>query len=171
MPYWFFQWVAPRAFVSFDDMVDRLAREMSGFETAVLIPEPEGDCNYLALIAGWSESRQKPEIYTLSGSEGRHHPEKLVLCDARRFFAVGPRAEPPAELMAFLRAAKQGSEPEPTFEAETHADPYFEAMRRNVSSGFSVIGGFLEEVVISPQGATSRIVKQWPDKIGEKINA
>ncbi|WP_018235624.1 hypothetical protein [Ensifer sp. BR816] len=165
----FLEWMSGRAMHrGFDDLATSLAQHFATFESDVLAPIAEADCDYLAVVAGWSEAALAPQIRYLAGSG--HRMPSGMLHDANGFLVLGPRVPMPAELGGFLAKARSGAD-RPAFSAEAHAQPYFEAMRHHrQGAGFSTVGGFLEEVVVDRTAVSRRVVKTWPDRIGERID-
>ncbi len=167
----FVEWLNARKVGSFAELEQCLADELRPFEAAYLERYAAADADYLAVLAGWGVLPGRKQcagrIVYVAGSGNPRHAPGLVLRDGGTLFTAGPRARPPAALVELHRARLAGARPR--FSPEEHALPFFEAMRRNVSQGFSVVGGFLEEVTITPGAISSRLVKVWPDRVGRRI--
>lgn len=155
------------SFATFDDAVD-------GLEPAIIeVERALGAAGFFALrLAGWSRKRNRAEVYKISGGSfdgAPAKPPKLIM--ANGITVSGPQ-DPlpiPSVTRRFHDMHRLGCAP--IFSAEI-ALPFFHAARSAPSAliGKHVVGGYVEEVVITAAGLSRRIVFQWPeDRVGELI--
>jgi hypothetical protein len=129
--------------------------------------------NHELLVAGWSEARNRPETYVAVA--GKDSP----LRDLGGLVGGGPQ-EGLKELAAMFSGPDGTLDEEylETFDPVMHGAFAFETMRRerlplelgnpDAVEGHGV-GGFLEHVVISGDGALRQVIGAWPDDVGRVI--
>ena len=118
------------------------------------------DPRLTALLVGWSEKEDRCEIYTVDSDAGvaaawsRQGPGRASLSSytpelaseiARGGLTLEDAAKNPAKLGPEL----------------------MEAYRRAFIP--ATVGGFCQETVITAEGVTTRVVRRWPDRVGERI--
>lgn len=155
------------AFASFDELVQDFAVvvesayecEREQFASCATGPEVE------VFLAGWSESRNRPESYVVT-SHGLYG-------DAWRLIALGPVAVAPFDAALDERCAAM----EPSDDIVAAGLALMEEQRKvrgqHAEAGPAVggVGGFCQMTVIRPQSIQTAIVKRWDDRIGEVLGA
>lgn len=145
-------------FPGFIEKVRNDVTAMAGFEAQPTV----------ARLAGWSESRQRLEVWSAATGETSHHePGKAVLID-RDDVVVSP-ASP--ELMTRLEAI--GLAGADGLNTETPAD-WLQVMREQRACAFPyefgggrsirMVGGFAQHTVVARDNLTTRVVERWEKK-------
>lgn len=161
---------------SFDDLIDWFpgfmakvrddVSEMAGFEAQPTV----------ARLAGWSERRQRLEVWSAAAGETVHHGSgKAVLIEPDDVL-VSPAS---GELMT--RLEKAGLSGPDGLNAETPGD-WLQVLREQRACAFPyeyggnhpirMVGGFAQHTVITRDALTTRVVERWAeDRVGEKMVA
>lgn len=157
-----------RSFATFDDVV-------GGLETEVItISKAIGNIGFFSIrVVGWSKARGKAEVHKISGGSWDGAPAKIpVLIETSGLSVSAPQELPPINetLRQFHQLHRLGCAP--PFSAARHALPFFVAARSLPSAlnGKFVVGGHVEQAVITAAGTFRRIICEWPDRIGEPID-
>lgn len=152
-------------FDTFDALVDSFALAVSNFyvvgrgqyELCSTGPEIE------VFLAGWSDSRERPESYVVC-SHGLHgEPWTLI--------PLGPIAVAPFDADLDARCAAL----EPSDDIMATGVALMEEQRKvrgpHAGAGPSVagVGGFCQMTVIRPQSIQTAVVRRWPDQVGEPL--
>lgn len=161
------------AFATFDEMVADGGRVVeAAYDENFHALTQSGESEVEIIIAGFSESRDQPETWVVSSCE-RGGLEPFVLTPAPAAI-VAPGLDP-----SVIRARGFNSEADvlARFDPETDGVFYMEQQRlrpTNTTTGGDhgdrfIIGGFCQLTEITRRGISQRILKRWPDKIGEPI--
>ena len=149
-------------FETFDDLAALLPDVMETFDAHM------GGNAAEIMVAGFSESRQRPEVYVwishAGGGDDLHRKTVYFFLEGCIQFGLCLEQWPTAS----------------EFEPERDALPIFEGARRRVMDlqcgqaaqevlGHS-IGGALCHVELTATSATGKILHRWPDRIGERID-
>ncbi len=115
------------------------------------------------VIAGYSRARDAFEIYFVPGyNESVEFPAFRLIKVSGNYTLPNPFPEI-AEQMKWDMPARDD------LDVERDGLQLMECQRRDRSLGYHVVGGFVEQTVITRTGIELRIVKWWPDEIGQKI--
>lgn len=153
------------AFGSFDELAESFALAISNFY--YVGRDHYAKCATGAeievFLAGWSESRQRPESYVVC-SHGLHgEPWSLI--------PLGPVAVAPFDADLDARCAAI----EPSDDIVSVGVALMEEQRKvrgpHAGTGPAVagVGGFCQMTVIRPQSIQTAIVHRWPDQIGQPL--
>lgn len=127
--------------------------------------------NHEILIAGWSESRHRPEAYHIAGHGLPGMTRTLSYVGL--LFACGPLPPLNRFMDGFTDVAQVDA-----FDAMTDGVPVMEAMRHerlpiDGTNPESVeghgVGGFVEWTHITSVGVFQGIIHRWPDEVGRRI--
>ncbi|MGV2981192.1 hypothetical protein ACERNI_13435 [Camelimonas sp. ID_303_24] len=152
------------------DSFDGVLARLPGYMAQVFDSLSASNAGYtvqptVARLAGWSESRQRLEVWSAGAGETAHHEAgKAVLID-RDDVVVSP-ASP--ELMTRLEAV--GLVDADGLNAETPAD-WLQVMREQRACIFPyefgggrpirMVGGFAQHTVVTRDTLTTRVVERW----------
>jgi hypothetical protein len=159
------------AFSSFDEMIDGLVERV---RTAVSAIAPTlALCahgpNFDLVIAGWSTARRRPETYVLTDHANYGFPAWTL----KPFGALlitpwtadldGRLKLTRAELAGKLDPVKDGLR-------ILEAQRFVKEIQRNETEPAYGVGGFAQLTTVTAENITTRILKRWPDPIGEKLD-
>lgn len=155
------------SFGTFDELVDSFALVVSNFyvvgraqyQRCATGPEIE------VFLAGWSESRGRPESYVVC-SHSLHG-------EAWSLQPLGPLAVAPydGDLAERLAAMAPGEDIISTGVALMEEQRRVRAPHAGAGPSVAGVGGFCQVVVIRPESIQTAVVKRWPDRIGEPLGA
>lgn len=159
-----------RRYDTFDDLVAGFERHATDLATTFEAYIGERAHEYETVVVGWSESRNQGEIYTITGMFEGDSLGRLIPA-GNCFVAPMPEME---DLAAVGYVAPQSPD---EFRFEHHGVLMMEAQRRRKGANLARpdqpflygVGGFIEHTKVTRRGVNTRILKRWPDKIGEKI--
>ncbi len=164
-------------FTSFDDLVALGGRHAETvYDRFFGLLTAGGHVELEIALAGWSESRNRPETYWLASDQSRS--ESMLGVPAWEFagaedFAAAPM--PSAELLE-----EQGFDVDDIESVDPVADglKVMEAQRRFVGNlravgasdgSVSAVGGFVTLTEIREDGVSQRVIRRWNDRVGEMI--
>lgn len=112
-------------------------------------------------VAIWSAERHRPEGYAIS-SRGGHSPNSSEL--PGRVFQIERHTQPPFK-------GELAPDPySPEFEPERDGLALLEAQRRYVNHYCGhIVGGAAQMTIVSEEGVSTTILREWPDEIGRRI--
>lgn len=150
------------AYGSFDELVETFALAVSNFYAvgseryALCQTGPEIE----VYLAGWSESRDRPESYVVT-SHSHYGP-------AWELQPLGPLAVTPfdADLQARLAALEPRDDIIATGVALMEEQRKVRGTHAGAGPAVAGVGGFCQVTVIRPQSIQTGIVKRWDDQIG-----
>lgn len=164
-------------FITFDDLVahgGEYAEEVYDRHFAILTASGHTEIN-LAL-AGWSESRNRPETYWLMSDD--QSSNAMLGVPAWEFVEADAFASAPMPEAEHLE--EQGFDVDHIERVDPVVDglKVMEAQRRFVgtlraagaSQMTSAVGGFVTLTEIREDGISQRIIRRWNDRIGENIS-
>lgn len=112
------------------------------------------DHGFEAVLAGWSEKDDELQVWGgIRPAKGDFTCQRLAGYRAPMNDAIGPVASVPLSNALELIEAQR---------AEAFA-PYG-------GKAFHIVGGFVEETTVDRFGIRSRVLKRWPDQIGQPIS-
>jgi hypothetical protein len=162
---------------SFDDVIRELPgrlRSMADHEAFIRAEDPDDDANHFRLfVAGWSGERRRPELYTL---QSRRADDGAGASMEPFSFVGGMRilVQPGGVTLDTLRnlGFVQGGQVivrDPT----KFLTAVIDWQRRNCPfenvAGRYCIGGEATVTRIDAKGVSERVVRRWPDQVGELI--
>lgn len=124
-------------------------------------------------LAGWSEERQRLEVWSVAVGETAHHPAgpaQLMPADAVHVSPGSPEL--------FVRLAKAGLMDGNDLRCDTDAERLaILRHQRECAFGYEVnggkpirmVGGFAQRTTVTRDGVWSGIVERWPDQVGSKV--
>jgi len=161
-----------KSFTTFDGLVEGVTAEVwkviehsqGKFSPGIL------EAHFDLIIAGWSERRDRAEMYLLCNHDTYGIPAwELAQADDGY---ISPGSE---ELFARLRA--RGVDVFEKLDPETDGLRIIEEQRGMTwppaagGEPIRVVGGFCQLTTVRRDEITTRILKRWPDRIGERIDA
>lgn len=170
---------AAESFGSFDEFVAESAGTIEAHYRAALdAGQLSGQTMIEVHALGWSEERDQPEAYVFHSDE--------AAADGKPTFRWVPSIDQtfissPVPTMAdWYWLHRQGAEIDidydaETFDAERHGLPLMEVLRRIraepefLPSEAYMVGGGVDLTEITRDGVTQRMLRQWPDVVGEPI--
>lgn len=170
---------AAEAFGSFDEFVAKSATAIrDAFERAVASGEMTGQTMVELHAFGWSEARDRTEAYVLHSSAVSAGTSPLFewAASIQKTFI----SSPVPSLSDWYWLHRQGAEIDidydaQTFDAERHGLPLMEVLRRIraepefLPSEAYLVGGGVDLTEITRDGVTQRMLREWPDVVGEPI--
>ncbi|HUG61722.1 MAG TPA: hypothetical protein VMP03_07745 [Methylomirabilota bacterium] len=159
---------------SFDDLIASYPKVLELIEGPGRTRFGEWFSSHEIIIAGWSESREGPEIHVGVGHRRVADIEPGRLHKFDSFLCAGPM--PPWDEVL----SRGWSNPETTddFRADQDGLAIFEAQRLTIENlqtpnpdaeGFSV-GGFVELATVTESEVSRRVIREWPDRVGYLID-
>jgi len=127
-----------------------------------------------ASLVGWSESAAEAQAWFMTSHPSISGHEHLAPYEMER--TTSPRGAPavPDVLAAIGLPATPSWDEVDALDPELAAIGWVTAQRHttDAASGWPhhSVGGFVEIATVSSGGLTRRIVKRWPDAIGDKIH-
>jgi len=145
------------AFKTFDHMVDELDSAVAVL--AEMCGSKVTDFGYEVVLAGWSPKHEEMQAWAGSGGAGSPFASQQV---------GGYRAPASPEVISSFATTLDQIEIQDgrrLVEAQRQAriSPYG-------GNSFHIVGGYIEETVVTPEGITSRVLARWPDPVGQPIS-
>ena len=158
-------------FASFDEMLLGVVNQVRAASVLYrgLLERCEHGSTFDLVIAGWSDERRRGETYVLT-DHGRYGFPPWTLKDFGKVLIMPADAETmgrirltPRELEGHLDPVRDGLR---ILEAQRHTKG-LQGAETEPSHG---VGGFAQLTTITAREITTRILKWWPDLIGQKLN-
>ena len=147
---------------SFDELV--AAAPEFWDEARSIVPARLENAPHGVLLAGWSHVNERLEMHVL-------HAEVAEL----DVFAAGPGDNEACQecLAVFIELFRKDPH---AFDARRDGIDLMQEMRRHHQRQFelaqrAVVGGFVTHAIITRDGVEARVIHEWPDKVGEFIDA
>jgi hypothetical protein len=159
------------AFASFDQMVDGLVLHVRAATEAYAptLQRCAHGASFDLVVAGWSTARKRPETYVLTDHENYGfaawtlQPFGSLLITPWDADLAGRLKLTQAELAGKLDPVKDGLR-------ILEAQRFVKAIQRNETEAAHGVGGFAQLTTVTAENITTRILKRWPDPIGEKLD-
>lgn len=153
------------AFGSFDELVESFAPVVSNFyfvdrdRYARCETGPEAE----VFLAGWSESRDRPETYVVTSHSLNGEPWSLQ--------PLGPVAVSPydADLGARLARLQPSENVIEVGVSLMEQQRLVRAPHAGAGPAVAGVGGFCQLTVVTGAGVSTMIVQRWPDVVGERL--
>lgn len=160
---------------TFDEVVDRFDEVLGLVEALAraLFPGP-----HEMLIAGWSESRNRPETYSFMSTDSPTVWTTMAAADRGSLQEAQPMVVA-GSLPPWERVVAHGwsmPDDEDRFDPDVDGLAILEAMRHEPMPSTGPhepeafrIGGFVELVTVNRDGVSREIIRRWPDRVGMPI--
>lgn len=166
-------------FASFDEFIARTGPLIeAGHRQAVAAGHLLGQTMIEVTVIGWSERQDRAMGFGLTSDPAGPAYVWRDICDGEETgYAVGPCIEEPVEEWRLHRVGADTCDYEPEeFDPIRHGLPLMEAQRRGLTDRaffagepFHCVGGHVCCSIVTRQGVTQEIIREWSDEIGEPI--
>jgi hypothetical protein len=147
---------------SFDELVAAAPELWDEVKSA--LPARYKNVLYAALVAGWSHTNERLEMHVLHSEVAEYD-----------VFAAGP-SDSAACYECIGGFIERFSADPSAFEARRDGIDFIQEMRRHHPRKFELepraaVGGFVTHTIITRNGVEASVIHEWPDQVGEFIDA